>query len=119
MPRFEAQLLVARLRPRIRAAAGELIRCGCLTGDEVASISKRLIRKNRPEQAVTSPVVFCWYLAGSYTFVSRVVLVVDDEPLILVMTASMLEDLGCEVVTAGNAPKALAGCPLIRVSKSS
>jgi two-component system cell cycle response regulator CpdR len=39
---------------------------------------------------------------------SRVVLVVDDEPLILAMTASMLEDLGCEVVTAGNAPKALA-----------
>ena len=36
------------------------------------------------------------------------VLVVDDEPLILAMTASMLEDLGCEVVTAPNAPKALA-----------
>ncbi len=39
---------------------------------------------------------------------SRVVLVVDEEPLILAMTASMLEDLGCEVVTAPNAPEALA-----------
>ena len=39
---------------------------------------------------------------------SRVVLVVDDEPLILAMTAPMLEDLGREVVTAGNAPEALA-----------
>jgi two-component system, cell cycle response regulator CpdR len=39
---------------------------------------------------------------------SRLVLVVDDEPLILEMTASMLEDLGCEVVTAGDALKALA-----------
>ena len=39
---------------------------------------------------------------------SRVVLVVDDEPLILAVTASMLEDLGCEVVTAGNAQAALA-----------
>jgi two-component system, cell cycle response regulator CpdR len=31
---------------------------------------------------------------------ARVVLVVDDEPLILDLTSSMLEDLGCEVVTA-------------------
>ena len=38
---------------------------------------------------------------------SRVVLVVDDEPLILGLTASMLEDLGCEVVTAVNAAEAL------------
>ena len=37
----------------------------------------------------------------------RVVLVVDDEPLVLAITASMLEDFGCEVVTAGNAPEAL------------
>jgi CheY-like chemotaxis protein len=36
------------------------------------------------------------------------VLVVDDEPLVLAITASMLEDLGCEVVTATNAPEALA-----------
>jgi CheY-like chemotaxis protein len=34
--------------------------------------------------------------------------VVDDEPLVLAITASMLEDLGCEVVTAANAPEALA-----------
>jgi two-component system cell cycle response regulator CpdR len=39
---------------------------------------------------------------------SRVVLVVDDEPLVLAITASMLEDLGCEVVTAANALQALA-----------
>jgi two-component system, cell cycle response regulator CpdR len=31
---------------------------------------------------------------------ARVVLVVDDEPLIRQLTLSMLEDLGCEVVTA-------------------
>jgi two-component system cell cycle response regulator CpdR len=39
---------------------------------------------------------------------ARLVLVVDDEPLVLAITASMLEDLGCEVVTATNAPEALA-----------
>jgi two-component system cell cycle response regulator CpdR len=38
---------------------------------------------------------------------SRVVLVVDDEPLVLDVTATMLEDLGCEVVTAGDAEEAL------------
>lgn len=38
---------------------------------------------------------------------SRVVLVVDDEPLVLGVTASMLEDLGCEVITANNANEAL------------
>jgi two-component system cell cycle response regulator CpdR len=34
-------------------------------------------------------------------------LVVDDEPLILELTASMLEDLGCEVVTASCGAEAL------------
>ena len=38
---------------------------------------------------------------------SRVVLVVDDEPLVLDVTASMLQDLGCIVVTAANATQAL------------
>ena len=38
---------------------------------------------------------------------SRVVLVVDDQPLVLDVTASMLEDLGCEVITASNAKEAL------------
>jgi CheY-like chemotaxis protein len=38
---------------------------------------------------------------------SRVVLVVDDEPLVRDVTASMLEDLGCEVVTAAGATEAL------------
>ncbi len=38
---------------------------------------------------------------------ARIVLVVDDEPLVLFATASMLEDLGCEVVTAANGPQAL------------
>ena len=38
---------------------------------------------------------------------SRVVLVVDDEPLVLDITASMLSDLGCEAVTAADADQAL------------
>jgi two-component system cell cycle response regulator CpdR len=38
---------------------------------------------------------------------SRRVLVVDDDPLVLDVTASMLEDLGCEVVTADAGPAAL------------
>jgi two-component system cell cycle response regulator CpdR len=37
----------------------------------------------------------------------RVVLVVDDEPLVLMLTSSMLEDLGCEVVTADSGQRAL------------
>jgi two-component system, cell cycle response regulator CpdR len=39
---------------------------------------------------------------------SRVVLVVDDEPLVREITASMLNDLGCEVLSAANATEALA-----------
>jgi two-component system, cell cycle response regulator CpdR len=39
--------------------------------------------------------------------VSRVVLVVDDEPLVLDVTASMLEDLGCEAITATDGQEAL------------
>jgi CheY-like chemotaxis protein len=39
--------------------------------------------------------------------VGRVILVVDDEPLVLEITASMLEDLGCEVITAPSAKDAL------------
>src|SRR5277367_5265961 len=38
---------------------------------------------------------------------SRVVLVVDDEPLVLDITAEMLENLGCEVLTATKAYEAL------------
>jgi two-component system cell cycle response regulator CpdR len=38
---------------------------------------------------------------------SRAVLVVDYEPLILDVTASMLEDLGCEVITAAGGNEAL------------
>jgi two-component system, cell cycle response regulator CpdR len=38
---------------------------------------------------------------------SRVVLAVDDEPLMLDVTAEMLTDLGCEVVTASDAEEAL------------
>jgi two-component system, cell cycle response regulator CpdR len=37
-----------------------------------------------------------------------VVLVVDDEPLVLDTTTSMLEDLGCEVITATNGFDAMA-----------
>ena len=44
----------------------------------------------------------------------RVVLVVDDEPLILDVTASMLEDLGCEVVTAASGNDALQKLSLDR-----
>jgi CheY-like chemotaxis protein len=40
--------------------------------------------------------------------VRRKVLVVDDEPLVLEVTAGMLEELGCDVVTATNARHALA-----------
>jgi two-component system, cell cycle response regulator CpdR len=39
--------------------------------------------------------------------VPRVVLAVDDEPLVLDVLAAMLEDIGCEVVTAANAGEAL------------
>ena len=38
---------------------------------------------------------------------ARVVLVVDDEPLVLEVTETMLKDLGCEVVTATGANEAL------------
>lgn len=38
---------------------------------------------------------------------ARLVLVVDDEPLVLDVTATMLQDLGCEVVTAGGGQEAL------------
>lgn len=38
---------------------------------------------------------------------ARVVLVVDDDPLVLVVTASMLEDFGCEVITAASGNEAL------------
>jgi len=38
---------------------------------------------------------------------ARTVLVVDDEPAVLEVVASMLEDLGCKVVTAVNAADAL------------
>jgi two-component system, cell cycle response regulator CpdR len=38
---------------------------------------------------------------------ARTVLVVDDEPAVLEVVASMLEDLGCKVVTALNATDAL------------
>jgi len=40
--------------------------------------------------------------------VPRVVLVVDDEPDVLEILAAMLEDLGCEVVTAKGPQEALA-----------
>jgi two-component system cell cycle response regulator CpdR len=38
---------------------------------------------------------------------SRVVLVVNDEPLVLDITVSMLNEFGCEVVIAANAREAL------------
>lgn len=38
---------------------------------------------------------------------SRRVLVVDDEPLVRETTVSMLEDLGCEVLSAADATEAL------------
>jgi two-component system cell cycle response regulator CpdR len=38
---------------------------------------------------------------------SRVVLVVDDESSVLEVVVQMLEELGCEVVSAGNGPEAL------------
>jgi CheY-like chemotaxis protein len=38
---------------------------------------------------------------------SRTVLIVDDDPGVLQVLAAMLEDLGCEVVTAASGPEAL------------
>jgi two-component system, cell cycle response regulator CpdR len=38
---------------------------------------------------------------------SPVVLIVDDEPAVLQVTAAMLEDLGCDVLTAGSGGEAL------------
>ena len=38
---------------------------------------------------------------------SRLVLVVDDEPLVRDITAAMLEDFGCEVITAAGGNDAL------------
>ena len=38
---------------------------------------------------------------------SRVVLLVDDNPLVLDIAALMLEDIGCEVVTAAGGAEAL------------
>ena len=37
----------------------------------------------------------------------RIVLVVDDEPLVLEVIALMLADIGCDVVTAANGKEAL------------
>lgn len=39
---------------------------------------------------------------------SRIVLLVDDDPLVLDITGAMLEELGCEVLTAGSGAQALA-----------
>jgi response regulator RpfG family c-di-GMP phosphodiesterase len=39
--------------------------------------------------------------------VARAVLVVDEDPLVLEVTADMLKDLGCEVVRAASGPDAL------------
>ena len=38
---------------------------------------------------------------------SLLILVVDDEPLVLDVTVSMLEDLGCEVIAAASGKDAL------------
>ena len=38
---------------------------------------------------------------------ARTVLLVDDDPLVRWLTAEMLEDLGCQVVTAENGREAL------------
>ena len=38
---------------------------------------------------------------------ARTVLVVDDDPLVLEVTAAMLDDLGCDVVTASTGKQAL------------
>jgi two-component system, cell cycle response regulator CpdR len=38
---------------------------------------------------------------------SRVVLVVDDDPAVLELLAEMLQELGCEVITQQDAAEAL------------
>ena len=57
---------------------------------------------NRPEQRCSFASYYQLVFKSEPQFVSRFVLVVDDEPLVLDVTASMLEDLGCEVITAAN-----------------
>jgi hypothetical protein len=61
--------------------------------------------------------LYIWEQMGT-TFVARVVLLVDDEPLVCAVAAMMLEDLGCEVVTASDAADAREhdgrGFPLVR-----
>jgi two-component system, cell cycle response regulator CpdR len=59
-------------------------------------------RNNQEPQAVES-----WPVLWRSCNLSRVVLVVDDEPLVREITASMLEDLGCEVITATDGNDAL------------
>jgi two-component system, cell cycle response regulator CpdR len=61
-----------------------------------------LKRNNKSRSAVEFPE-----LDGMERSLARVVLVVDDEPLVLEVTESMLKDLGCEVVTAPGANEAL------------
>lgn len=39
---------------------------------------------------------------------SKVVLVVDDEPLVRMLAVDLFEELGCEVMEAGSGPEALA-----------
>ena len=62
---------------------------------------------NRPEQWCSFASYYQLVFKSEPQFVSRFVLVVDDEPLVLDVTASMLEDLGCEVITAANGNDAL------------
>lgn len=38
----------------------------------------------------------------------KVVLVVDDEPMVRMFAVDLFEEMGCEVVEAGNGPEALA-----------
>ena len=61
-------------------------------------------RNYQPPDAIVSVKAFGVLFGGA---LARLVLVVDDEPLILDLTASMLEDLGCEVTTAVNGHDAL------------
>ena len=54
-----------------------------------------------------TPAVTWRSTAFQETPLSRVVLIVDDDPLVLDVTASLLDDFGCDVVTAGNGYDAL------------
>ena len=71
----------------------------CATQREMADEWLRLV------EATLHPIPTLWGTEFPPA-VAPAVLVVDDDPLVLDVTALMLEDLGCEVITAPSAKEA-------------